>query len=77
MKIRYTYSGGGDYEPDLDAIAESIGTDATDDEIADAIRRDFDQWVAHGDTALVETDVAITKGDIAKVRAAKDREVHP
>ena len=77
MKIRYTYSGGGMFKPDLESIADKIGPDATDFQISCALYDDFELWIDNGgdvepvDRDLIGVDLAAVRVAIAKIRAAR------
>lgn len=74
LKIAYSYSGGGTFPLDVDAVIDMVaehGVGVTDDQIRAAIYADYEQWNdCSGDVEPVAHSLRIPDNAFADIRAA-------
>lgn len=74
LRLRWTVADSGPYDAsdDVELLADNLGESPTDDEIAEAMRREFSAWVDDGHVTI-EPRLALDGSDIAAMRAAIEK----
>lgn len=74
LRLRWTVSDSGPYDAtdDVETLADNLGESPTDEEISEAMQREFSAWIDDGHVTIAPS-LELGSDDIAAMRAAIEK----